>query len=45
MKKVNSKITVEDSKTMRLIDEAWKDIEMGRYKERSKESFLADLRK
>ena len=44
MKKVDSKITAEDLKTLHLIDEAWKDIEMGRYKERSKESFFTELK-
>ena len=40
LKKVDSKMSDEDLKTMRRVEEAWKDIEKGRYGFLSKEAFL-----
>jgi AbrB family looped-hinge helix DNA binding protein len=36
-------IDAKDLKTIKLLEEAWKDIESGRYKIRSKESFFKEL--
>ena len=44
LKKVNSKLSAEDLKTLRLVEEAWKDIEEGRYKIRSKDAFFIELK-
>jgi hypothetical protein len=43
-KKLNSKLSVEDLKILRLVEEAWRDLEKGRYKIRSKEEFFKELR-
>ncbi len=45
LKKLDRRLSNEDLKTIRLIEEAWKDIEEGRYKIRSKESFFEELKK
>lgn len=45
LKKLDKKMKVEDLKTLKLIEEAWKDIEKGRYKVYSKEAFFKELKK
>jgi AbrB family looped-hinge helix DNA binding protein len=44
LKKVDSKLSEQDLKSLRLIEEAWKDIEQGRYRVMSKQSFLNELK-
>ena len=44
LKKVNSGLSEEDLKTVRLVEEAWKDIEEGRYGVLSKEAFFKELK-
>jgi AbrB family looped-hinge helix DNA binding protein len=44
LKKVNSKISPADMKTLKLIEEAWKDLDKGNYKVRSKEDFFKEYR-
>jgi AbrB family looped-hinge helix DNA binding protein len=44
LKKVNSGLSEEDLKTVRLVEEAWKDIEEGRYGVLSKEAFFKKLK-
>ena len=44
LKRVNSALTERDMKTLKLVEEAWSDIERGRYKVRSKEEFLEELK-
>jgi AbrB family looped-hinge helix DNA binding protein len=44
-KKLNTKMKPEDLRTLKLIQEAWDDIEKGRYKVYSKEAFLKELKK
>ena len=43
LKKVSSKISVSDMKTLKLIEEAWKDIDKGNYKIRSKDDFFKEF--
>lgn len=43
LKKVGSNISPADMKTLKLIEEAWKDIDKGNYKVRSKESFFKEF--
>lgn len=43
MKKITSKISPADMKTIRLIDEAWKDIDKGNYKTLPKDDFFKEL--
>ncbi len=43
LKKVSSKISPADMKTIKLIEEAWKDIDNGNYKTRTKDDFLREL--
>ncbi len=43
-KKVKTEITPEDLKTLNLVEEAWNDIESGRYKLRSKDDFFKELK-
>jgi AbrB family looped-hinge helix DNA binding protein len=45
LKKLDTKIKAEDLKTLKLIEEAWKDIESGRYKVYTKEAFFKELKK
>ena len=45
LKKVDSGLTAEDRKTLKLVEEAWEDIEKGRYKVSSKEVFFNELKK
>jgi AbrB family looped-hinge helix DNA binding protein len=44
LKKVSSKISPADMKTLKLIEEAWKDLDKGNYKVRSKEDFFKEYR-
>ena len=44
LKKVNSTLNESDLKTLKLVEEAWKDIEKGRYKVKPKEEFLEELK-
>jgi AbrB family looped-hinge helix DNA binding protein len=44
LKKVNSGLSAEDLKTLKLVEEAWKDIEGGKYKVREKEAFFKELK-
>ena len=44
LKKVNSKISSADMKTLKLIEEAWKDLDKGNFKVRSKEDFFKEYR-
>ena len=43
LKKIDSGLSAEDLKSMKLVEEAWKDIEEGRYGVRSKEAFFKEL--
>jgi AbrB family looped-hinge helix DNA binding protein len=45
MKKLDTKMKPEDLRTLKLIEEAWEDIEEGRYKVYSKSDFLNELKK
>jgi AbrB family looped-hinge helix DNA binding protein len=44
LKKVDSKMSDEDLRTMKRVEEAWKDIEKGRYGLMSKEAFFKELK-
>ena len=44
LKKVDSHLSAADLKSMRLVEEAWKDIEEGRYGVLSKEAFFKELK-
>ncbi len=44
LKKVEFGLTADDLKTLKLVEEAWKDIEKGRYRVRSKEGFFKELK-
>jgi AbrB family looped-hinge helix DNA binding protein len=44
LKKIDYKMSDEDLKTMKLVEEAWKDIEEGRYGLMSKEAFFKELK-
>jgi AbrB family looped-hinge helix DNA binding protein len=44
LKKVESGLSEQDLKSLKLIEEAWKDIEQGRYRVKSKQSFLNELK-
>ena len=44
LKKVDPKLSEQDLKSLKLIEEAWKDIEQGRYRVMSKHSFLNELK-
>ena len=44
LKKVDSKMSDEDLRTMKRVEEAWKDIERGRYGLMSKEAFFKELK-
>lgn len=45
MKKMDTKMKPEDLKTLKLIQEAWDDIEKGRYKAYSVKDFFKELKK
>ncbi|MDA4125977.1 MAG: AbrB/MazE/SpoVT family DNA-binding domain-containing protein [Thaumarchaeota archaeon] len=44
LKKIESGLSAGDLKSLRLVEEAWKDIEEGRYSVRSKEAFFKELK-
>ena len=44
LKKVDPKLSEQNLKSLKLIEEAWKDIEQGRYRVMSKHSFLNELK-
>ena len=44
LRKMQSDLSAEDLKSLRLVEEAWKDIEEGRYNVRSKEAFFKELK-
>ena len=45
LKKLETGMKPEDLKTLKLIEEAWKDIEEGRYKVYSKTAFFKEFKK
>jgi AbrB family looped-hinge helix DNA binding protein len=45
LKKLETGIKPEDLKTLKLIEEAWDDIEKGRYKAYSKKAFFKEFKK
>lgn len=45
MKKLDTKIKARDLETLKLIEEAWEDIEKGRYKSAAPEKFFEELAK
>ncbi len=44
LKKVDSGLSAEDLRSMKLVEEAWKDVEEGRYGVLSKEAFFKELK-
>ena len=44
LKKVDSSLSAADLKSMRMVEEAWKDIEEGRFGVLSKEAFFKELK-
>ncbi|HUI00999.1 MAG TPA: AbrB/MazE/SpoVT family DNA-binding domain-containing protein [Nitrososphaerales archaeon] len=44
LKKVHPGLSAEDLKSLRLVEEAWRDIEQGKYSVRSKEAFFKELK-
>jgi len=45
LKKLDTNMKPEDLKTLKLLEEAWEDIEKGRYKIYSKETFFKEFKK
>ncbi len=45
LKKLETGMKPEDLKTLKLVEEAWKDIEEGRYKVYSKKGFFKEFKK
>ena len=45
LKKVEVSLSAEDLKSLKLVEEAWRDIESGKYKVREKEAFFKELKK
>ncbi|MDE1860449.1 MAG: AbrB/MazE/SpoVT family DNA-binding domain-containing protein [Candidatus Micrarchaeota archaeon] len=45
MKKISAKISKADLKTLKAVEEAWKDIEHGRYKVLNADDFSKELAK
>lgn len=45
LKKLDAKISKEDMKTIKLIGEAWEDIDSGRFKKATPEKFFKELAK
>jgi AbrB family looped-hinge helix DNA binding protein len=45
LKKLETEMKPEDLKTLKLIEEAWNDIEEGRYKVYSKKAFFKEFKK
>ena len=44
LKRIDSTLTEQDMETLKLVEEAWGDIEKGRYKVKPKEEFLEELK-
>ena len=44
LKRISSSISPEDIKTLRLIEEAWEEIDNGKYKILSKDDFFKELK-
>ncbi len=44
LKKIDSGLSEADLKSVRLVEEAWKDVEEGRYGVLSKEAFFKELK-
>ncbi|MDE1854076.1 MAG: AbrB/MazE/SpoVT family DNA-binding domain-containing protein [Thaumarchaeota archaeon] len=44
LKKIDPDLSAADLKSMRLVEEAWKDVEEGRYGVLSKEAFFKELK-
>lgn len=44
LKKVESSLTAEDPRSLKLAEEAWKDIEEGRHRVRPREAFFKELK-
>jgi AbrB family looped-hinge helix DNA binding protein len=44
LKKVESGLSADDLKTLKLVEGAWKDIESGRYKVRGRDAFFKELK-
>lgn len=44
LKKVESGLSAEDLRSLKLVEEAWRDIEEGRYSVRSKQAFFKELK-
>lgn len=45
LKKLDTKIRAEDLRTLKLVEEAWEDIEKGRYKRAAPDDFFKELAK
>jgi len=45
LKKIDSPILKEDLETLRLVEEAWGDIDKGRFKKMKSEDFLNEIKK
>lgn len=45
LKKIDTKMKPEDLKTLKLIEEAWEDIEQGRYKIATVDNFFKEMAK
>ena len=45
LKKLETGIKPEDLRTLKLIEEAWKDIEEGRYRAYSRKTFFKEFKK
>ena len=45
LKKLETRVTAENLKTLKLIEEAWKDIEEGRFRKAPPEKFFKELGK
>jgi len=45
LKKLDTKMSADDIRTMKLIEDAWKEIEGGKYEVYTKKEFLKELKK
>ncbi len=45
LKKVEAGLSADDLKSLKLVEEAWKDIEEGRYSVRYKDAFFKELKR
>jgi AbrB family looped-hinge helix DNA binding protein len=43
LKKLDKEMTAEDVRTLKMLEEAWKDIEKGRYKVATPEEFFKEM--